>query len=197
MNAKTDPTAQAADAAQAALAQAAATADPTAAAAKPAAPRKVEIGRGAVKLAELVGNRWFVVLPHEVRLEDVDGHPSAWSAVAQELRPFDDIRCVTHDRTALGDFIVLDCAAAFADVRMVRKLALPPRVDGAESRIPDGYRIVRSEQSEPDGWVVVRVADGRRQMSTGGIPFKRREDAIRHLLDSPALRGPDGARYVP
>jgi hypothetical protein len=193
-NAKPPETASAAGAAATALATAAA---PNGEPAKPAVPAKpFEIARGKVVLREAETNDWFVKAgPPGATLEDMDGS-EAWAPMGMEFHPFDRVEMVTHDRTTWGEFIVLDCGPGFADLKLLRKVVLPPRIDGSEGRLPAGFRIRRAGPADiQPGWLVERLSDGR--LLNYGTHHHRREDAVRYLLYHATVRQKTHPRYVP
>jgi hypothetical protein len=154
------------------------------------------ISRNAAKLSELVNNSWRVIVDRGIEAEDLDCHPTAWSLLGGDLSEFDLVWAICKDRTWTAEFMVADATTGAAIVKLLRKVPLPPRIEDARERTPPGYSIrrisVETADEMPGTWQTIRLADG----VIVGRGFRRREDALRALLDSAPLRS-DTTRYLP
>ena len=68
------------------------------------------------KQAEVVRNRWSVILSPSHRKEDLSV-PKFWSIHASKLNNGDIIEVRTEDETAYGEFIVIECSRIHAKVQ--------------------------------------------------------------------------------
>lgn len=158
-------------------------------------PKLQALGRSDLRFFELMSTVWRCKAPRDASPEDLVDDPEVLVALSTDLKRRDLIWFDAPDERWTAEYLVLE-SAPIPRLKLLRAIGLPPRESGAEQRLPDGWRLVRSEVDQLEGWIAVRP-DGRKIMSSGGVPFRRREDAIRHVLDSAVLRGSSGPQYSP
>ena len=158
--------------------------------AKPAKPIREpfagQVSPERTHLAEQVFNCWHCVAPKGCTPEDLDCDPQPWQLIAPNATRFDHFQVVAEDDTWLAEFICIDAGPGWAACKLVHKFKLPARRPQSEWRPPEGYAIRQGGPAE-EPWIAYREKDG--VVLNGNCFHATREEALRFLIDHPAVRG--------
>jgi len=161
------------------------------AAAKPAV---LPLRTGDATFLEITNNVWRVVVPAGVTAQELDLHPTFWDML--DVRMGDSIKALPVDRSWLAVFEVLDANPGNVVAKLAFAANCPLRSASSAKQIPEGWVIERTGPQEPDGWIAIEPATGRKILNST-MPWDSHESARRGLLDHAIFAGENATKFFP
>lgn len=137
------------------------------------------------KFRELISNRYFVVLPKAVTLEQAKNETfmeRCLALKARDFKSFDEVLCVHHLCDWGVEYMVVDSQLGRVSLEYIRQHSFTKRISTNFDRIPPGYSIAKDRVSNL--WYAQRDSDDLKFIE--GCP--RYEDALRELIDHAIFR---------
>lgn len=154
--------------------------------------------RGDASLLELNNSAWRVVVNDDVTPQELDLHPTFFSALADEVREGDSVKALWNSGRYVAQYEIVNVQNGTVAARLAYACEGAPVMSAIGPKaMPAGYVIVKAKLEEGNGFVVVRESDGMRIMNSGGVPWKSYQDAYEQFPKLAMFRGEQSTRYVP
>jgi len=153
--------------------------------------KQVEFRADQMMLAEEKRTQRVLYAPADMTVEQLTDDPARWAIFTSgpyRLNRFDRIEVIGGNEVAgrwWAEVLVTSTVIGAAQMHLLQAIKLPEPLEDTSDRLPAGYRF---DEDPVKGLCIIRIRDGTEMGNQRDHGWRRREDAIRFLLDHASVR---------